>query len=482
MPIFHASPAQCHGGWTNDPNGPFEFKGVHHLFYQYSSKLNAKHDGSGGPVGWGHVAGNLSHWHCLPPAINPGVDYDGSETPYDKDGIFTGSTTVVNGVPVATYPGIPGATMCDASPVDLNDPLLVKWKKNPSNPLMRHEQPRWDSALGCTSAWREASGNWTTTIEIDVPMPLHCKMTFWTSENYINWTYVGNLSGLPSAFENGLQACSDFYPAPGGPANRFVFGDNRGGAITGTFDRAALRFTADRPQLADGDNRRLYSYEYGGFAYPKHYQASDGRHIIYGWLGYSTVSGPAATWKGMQSLPRVITAAPAADDPTTALLLNPPVELAALRRQRLVSERGMALTAAPVALRGVQGCHLDAVVTFRGLAKALAATPPPNQALTFTVLGNELRWNPVPAQSSAAWVNGDVTGGPLALRRAQDTVTLRVVVDGIVMESFWDGGRARYTRQITGAASQPTLLSSGLPGISVDVDIWQMGSAWLPAP
>ena len=33
-PIFHVSPAQCHGGWTNDPSGPFEYNGVHHLFYQ----------------------------------------------------------------------------------------------------------------------------------------------------------------------------------------------------------------------------------------------------------------------------------------------------------------------------------------------------------------------------------------------------------------------------------------------------------------
>jgi sucrose-6-phosphate hydrolase SacC (GH32 family) len=34
-PIFHISPALCHEGWTNDPNGCFEFKGVSHMFYQY---------------------------------------------------------------------------------------------------------------------------------------------------------------------------------------------------------------------------------------------------------------------------------------------------------------------------------------------------------------------------------------------------------------------------------------------------------------
>ena len=76
--------------------------------------------------------------------------------------------------------------------------------------------------------------------------------------------------GLPRAFEYGLQDCSDFYPCPGGPANRWIFGDNRGGAITGLFDRESLTFTADRPQLDTGaTDRRLYSYDCGAFGYPK---------------------------------------------------------------------------------------------------------------------------------------------------------------------------------------------------------------------
>jgi hypothetical protein len=31
----------------------------------------------------------------------------------------------------------------------------------------------------------------------------------------------------------------------------------------------------------------------------------------------------------------------------------------------------------------------------------------------------------------------------MALRWSRDMVELRVLVDGLVMESFWDGGRAR---------------------------------------
>ena len=38
----------------------------------------------------------------MPPAIEPGKDFDGTPTPYDASGIFTGSVTVVDGTPVAT--------------------------------------------------------------------------------------------------------------------------------------------------------------------------------------------------------------------------------------------------------------------------------------------------------------------------------------------------------------------------------------------
>ena len=110
--------------------GPFTYKNVSHMFYQYHPLPCKSGPGPGHcEISWGHVAGNLSHWHCLPPAILPGQDYDGTDTPYDKSGIFTGSVTIVGDSatrggplsqgPIATYPGEPGDKMCEAMPVDL---------------------------------------------------------------------------------------------------------------------------------------------------------------------------------------------------------------------------------------------------------------------------------------------------------------------------------------------------------------------------
>ena len=529
VPIFHISPAGCGGGWTNDPCGPFEFKGMHHYFYQFTATIEkkGKNPGPDGPIGWAHVAGNLSHWHCLPPAIMPGVDHgnalNNGTSWYDREGIFDGAVTVVNGVPVAAYPGIgaAGGALCEASPLDLNDPLLRVWKKDHHNPMMRHMSPK-AGTLGCTNGWQDppppssvssssasasasvsavssakggAGRNWTTTIELDGGCYGACAVTFWTSNNYVNWSYIGNLSGLPPAFAVGVQDCSDFYPAPGpsgcsSPAqhDRWVFGDNRGGAITGTFDRARLNFRPDRPQLnSRPTDRRLYAYDFGAFGYPRSYEAADGRRIIWGWLGFGIEPFATASWWGLHSVPRVLTAA-APDDPTTALLMNPVGELTALRQAALLSVSGVAINgSATTLLEGRDiGRHFDAVVTFRGLSKALQnRTLRPNQNLCFAVLGVPLCWTPEPPPLPAGrrpvppgWISGNA-GGPMALRRSQDAVELRVLVDGLVMESFWDQGRARTTSPAYGPSGVAVTVSSGLLGVSVDVSIWSMGSAWI---
>jgi hypothetical protein len=106
---------------------------------------------------------------------------------------------------------------------------LVEWHKSLANLMMERMVPRADT-LGCINAWKvEPSGNWTTAIEstptTQAPHFLGledstAESPFWTSANYINWSFVGNLSGLSPDFAIGLQDCSDFYPAPGGPANR----------------------------------------------------------------------------------------------------------------------------------------------------------------------------------------------------------------------------------------------------------------------
>jgi beta-fructofuranosidase len=487
------------------------------------------------------------------------VDYDNSTTTYDTSGIFTGSVTVVDGSPVATYPGEPGDHMCEASPVDLTDPLLTQWRKSKANPI-KPTGPSVSGPLGCTSAWKEASGNWTTTIQSnDVGNGL--KTTFWTSHDYVQWSYVGVLHGC-AVCDACVQSCSDFFPAPatggGIDASKWVFGINTGGCglasgglVAGTFDRATLTFTPDHRPWADaattGDRVAVqhYAYDYTKVLYPKNYESEDGRRIAYGWLD---VEPPGYTnWTGVHTLPRVVSPS-SEDDITNAMLSSPAREVTALRTRKLASVRGMRFATGRAAetatsmqqplrqagghsaarpllstpradwqpVPGVASVRLDITVTWRGLASlpaGLVGFQP--QLMLFaptnssdSLAGPQLSWardtrggasgsaSAPPAGAGiggggagGGWVNGTAGGmgsGPLALRAGQDSLALRVLVDGSVVEAFWDGGRARTTGQFfpadPGATGLRVSAGAGAAAVTADIDVWEMGNMWINKP
>jgi hypothetical protein len=87
-------------------------------------------------------------------------------------------------------------------------------------------------------------------------------------------------------------------------------------------------------------------------------------------------------------------------------------------------------------------------------------------------------------------VAGHIDGGPLALRETQDALDVRILVDGSVIESFWDGGRARTAsrayppaaaKEQLGLAISATRSGGGkaVRGITVDVEVFEMVDAWL---
>lgn len=283
------------------------------------------------------------------------------------------------------------------------------WKKSKLNPLGNDGTMKTTGGpLGCTAAWKEASGNWTTTIQsnkLDPSGTTGLKTSFFTSHNYINWSFAGDLE-CPVC-DKLVTPCSDFYPAtctdpdctnPNTPGAKWIFGINTanpraGGMIKGTFDRSTLKLTPDKPDWAEavlsGDRAAAshYAYDYGTGVFPKTYAASDGRRISWRWIGGAgaPVPGSNATfpWTGMQTIPNLITAA-APDDVTAGMLANPVPELEALRASPPLAS----LTAQPVGQAGgvvlskVISRHYDLVVTFAGLAALTAAQ---KQALSLEV-------------------------------------------------------------------------------------------------
>lgn len=90
-PQFHLAPP---AGWINDPNGLICIDGVYHAFFQHHP-----YSEHWGPMHWGHATSrDLIRWQHQPIALAP-------DTPYDKDGCFSGCAVDDNGVLTLIYTG-----------------------------------------------------------------------------------------------------------------------------------------------------------------------------------------------------------------------------------------------------------------------------------------------------------------------------------------------------------------------------------------
>jgi beta-fructofuranosidase len=114
--------------WLNDPVGLVHWQGRYHLFYQHHPFAPAW-----GLMHWGHASSaDLVAWTQHGIALAP--DADGP----DRDGCWSGSIVVVDGVPTAFYTGANGEDdahrqeVCRAT----SDGDLTTWRKDPANPII----------------------------------------------------------------------------------------------------------------------------------------------------------------------------------------------------------------------------------------------------------------------------------------------------------------------------------------------------------
>lgn len=85
-PRLHYRPAR---GWMNDPNGLVWFKGYYHVFYQHAPHYETPWHES---MHWGHArTKDFLRYEELPPALAP-------DAPYDRDGCWSGTAIVRDGV------------------------------------------------------------------------------------------------------------------------------------------------------------------------------------------------------------------------------------------------------------------------------------------------------------------------------------------------------------------------------------------------
>jgi len=89
--FFHIAPPK---GWLNDPNGLCQMNGKHHIFFQYSPD-----DPRGADKYWGHYeTTDFINYVYTGIFLSP-------DTPWDKDGVYSGSAYVEDGEMYLYYTG-----------------------------------------------------------------------------------------------------------------------------------------------------------------------------------------------------------------------------------------------------------------------------------------------------------------------------------------------------------------------------------------
>jgi beta-fructofuranosidase len=304
-PLLHLAPRR---GWLNDPNGLIQWRGLHHMFFQFdpvNSRPRRLH--------WGHAtSADLTTWIEHPVALSP-------DSPYDADGCFSGCAVALEDRVALIYTGVQGQMQLPCL-AHSDDDELLSFTKDPGNPVIRawpepdvtdfRDHAVWRDG----TAWRQVIGGGTRSVG---------GAAFgYASNDLRHWTYdqiVADAAHSPIA--GPVWECPDLF------------------RIIDT-DVLVVSLILDSPldgpevwwmsgQLAEG---RLVPTASGvvdvgdRFYAPQSYWADDGRRLMFGWL--RTHQDPASAgdpYVGVMSLPRQLRVQDG------QLLVDPADELKALR-------------------------------------------------------------------------------------------------------------------------------------------------------
>jgi len=239
-PQFHFTAAK---NWLNDPNGLVYYRGVYHLFFQYTP-------GSlkWGPNCWGHaVSSDLLHWKELTPALAPD----------DYGWIWSGSAVVdwnntsglgQNNEPplVALYTTGNGKENLCVQSLAFSTDAGATWRKYASNPVLPHvmAQNRDPKVI-----WDDVRRQWVMALYLDAH-----EFALFGSPDLLHWHELSRLT-LPGDGE-----CPDFFwlPLDGKPnCRKWIFTGASKCYQVGTFD--GIRFIPETEPMIWDTGRDCYA-------------------------------------------------------------------------------------------------------------------------------------------------------------------------------------------------------------------------------
>lgn len=361
---YHFQPQK---NWMNDPNAPMFYKGFYHLFYQYNPQ-----GAVWGNIVWGHVVSkDLINWHSLDPAVVP------SEW-YDIKGCWSGSATLLPGdKPVILYTGWANSSQQLQSmvvPKNVSDPLLRDWVKIPQNPLLIPEFGINGSEFrDPTTGWLGLDGKWR--ILVGNKRNRRGVALLYRSKDFVHWVKAKH--PLHSSKLTGMWECPDFYPVPLS-GNEGLDTSAIGSSVkhvlkvslddykfeyytVGTYLRDMDRYVPDNTSSDDENGLR---YDYGKFYASKtFFDQYKQRRILWGWINESDSQSEDKNkgWSGVQAIPRTIWL----DSVSRTQLLQWPVsEVESLRRRKTFKQNIDLSSGSVVEISGINAAQVDVEVSF----------------------------------------------------------------------------------------------------------------------
>ncbi|KAE8732338.1 Acid beta-fructofuranosidase [Hibiscus syriacus] len=515
---FHFQPEK---NWMN---GPLFYNEWYHFFYQYNP-IGAVW----GNIVWGHsVSKDLINWFHLPLAMV-------ADQWYDKDGVWTGSATILpDGKIVMLYTGSTTEAVQVqnlAYPANLSDPLLVKWIKYEGNPVLVPPPGIYKKDFrDPTTAWLTSEGKWRITIGSKINKTGISLV--YDTKDFIHYEMLpGVLHSVPGT---GMWECVDFFPVSvtgekgldtsvNGPEVKHVVkasldDDRHDYYAIGAYHEINGSWIPDEPEMDLGIGIR---YDYGTFYASKtFYDQNKNRRILWGWIGEtdSEAVDMEKGWASVQSMPRTILF----DNRTDTNLLQWPVEETDGLRSNSTEFNKVSVEAGSVVHLDVgPASQLDIVAEFEldeealnkanevhvpfscktsgGAAERGALGPFGLLVLAAERLGeqtpayfyiakgsdgklNTFICNDLTRSSKAPDVDKQIFGNYVPVLEGEK-LSLRILVDHSIIESFAQGGRTVITSRvypteaIYGAAKVFLFNNATDTNITASLKIWQMNSA-----
>ncbi|KAE8658492.1 Acid beta-fructofuranosidase [Hibiscus syriacus] len=452
---------------------------------------------------------------------------------YDKNGVWTGSATVLHdGNIVMLYTG---STIEDvqvqnlAYPADQSDPLLIHWVKYPQNPVL--VPPLGIGPVDFrdpTTAWLTSEGKWRIIIGSKINKTGIGLV--YDTKDFINYEKLdGLLHAVPGT---GMWECVDFFPVSkigkigSEPGVKHVvkasLDDTRHDYYAiGTYNDKNGTWIPDRPEIDVGVGLR---YDYGIFyAAKSFYDQNKKRRVLWGWIGESDSEAADVKkgWASVQGIPRTILF----DEKTGTHLLQWPVKETDSLRLKCKEFNQVTIQAGSVIPLDVDSAtQLDIEAKFEinneTLKKAIGSSDASFDCKTsggaaergalgpfgLLVLADESRSEQTPVyfyiakgpegnlntffcsdqsrSSKVSNVDKHIYGSSVPVLEGEN-LSLRILVDHSIIESYAQGGRTVITSRVYPATAiygdAKVFLFNNATGIDVkaSVKIWQMNSAFI---